>query len=75
MEYGSEKNPGTGPESDAVANLFVPAGYVVSAPIRRGQGDSQGEYIGDRLAQTCTICLHFPNDTLCHGCRPVAQKT
>ncbi len=48
--HGSEKNPGTGPEFDAVANIFVPAGYVVFAPMRRGHGNSQGEYIGDQIA-------------------------
>ena len=50
--HGSEKNPGTGPEFDSVASIFVPAGYVVFAPIRRGQGDSQGDYIGDQIDQT-----------------------
>ncbi|HVU12004.1 MAG TPA: CocE/NonD family hydrolase [Phototrophicaceae bacterium] len=43
--HGSEQNPGTGPEFDAIADIFVPAGYVVFAPMRRGHGDSQGEYI------------------------------
>src|SRR5258706_2709512 len=48
--HGSEQNPGTGPEFDAVANIFVPAGYVVFAPMRRGHGNSEGQYIGDQLA-------------------------
>jgi carboxymethylenebutenolidase len=52
--HGSEQSPGTGPEFDAVATIFVPAGYVVFAPIRRGHGDSQGEYIQDQLAQEKT---------------------
>ncbi len=47
--HGSEQNPGTGPEFDAIADIFVPAGYVVFAPMRRGHGLSQGEYIGDQL--------------------------
>ncbi|HLY27325.1 MAG TPA: hypothetical protein VKQ72_13350 [Aggregatilineales bacterium] len=47
--HGSEQNPGPGPEFDAVANIFVPAGYVVFAPMRRGHGLSEGEYIGDQL--------------------------
>src|ERR1051326_7728989 len=34
--HGSEKNPGGGPQFDAVAGIFVPHGYVVFAPIRRG---------------------------------------
>ena len=48
--HGSEKSPGTGPEFDAIADIFVPAGYVVFAPVRRGHGDSQGEYIDDQIA-------------------------
>src|SRR5262249_56555025 len=34
---------------DAVAAIFVPAGYVVFAPMRRGHGDSEGPYIMDQL--------------------------
>src|SRR5262249_33780152 len=49
--HGSEKSPGTGPEFDAVAAIFVPAGYVVFAPIRRGHGASQGQYIQDQITQ------------------------
>src|SRR6476660_9797678 len=30
--HGSEQNPGTGPEYDSVAAIFVPAGYVVFGP-------------------------------------------
>jgi len=47
--HGSEKNPGTGPDFDAVAQAFVPAGFVVFAPMRRGHGLSQGEYIHDTI--------------------------
>jgi dienelactone hydrolase len=43
--HGSEKNPGAAPQFDAVAAVFVPAGYVVFAPVRRGHGDSEGPYI------------------------------
>src|SRR6266581_2871227 len=43
--HGSEKDPGTSPQFDAVAAIFVPAGYVVFAPMRRGHGDSEGPYI------------------------------
>ena len=43
--HGSEKNPDRGPQFDAVAEIFVPAGYVVFAPVRRGHGDSGGPYI------------------------------
>jgi dienelactone hydrolase len=43
--HGSEKAPGVGRQFDTVASIFVPAGYVVFAPIRRGHGYSQGRYI------------------------------
>jgi hypothetical protein len=47
--HGSEQNPGTARQFDAVAAIFVPAGYVVFAPMRRGHGDSEGPYIMDQL--------------------------
>ena len=47
--HGSEKNPGGGPQFDSVAAVFVPAGYAVFAPVRRGHSDSQGKYIVDTL--------------------------
>ncbi|MEP6495774.1 MAG: prolyl oligopeptidase family serine peptidase [bacterium] len=47
--HGSEKNPGGGPQFDAVANIFVPAGYAVFATVRRGHGGSEGTYIVDTL--------------------------
>ncbi len=47
--HGSEQNPGTTRQFDAVAAIFVPAGYVVFAPMRRGHGDSEGPYIMDQL--------------------------
>ena len=50
--HGSEKAPGVGPQFDSVASIFVPAGYVVFAPIRRGHGYSKGRYIGDVIGQT-----------------------
>jgi len=49
--HGSEKNPGTGPQFDTVAGIFVPAGYVVFAPMRRGHGYSEGPYISDQVDQ------------------------
>ena len=47
--HGSEPDPGGGPQFDSVAAIFVPAGYAVVAPVRRGQSDSQGEYIQDTI--------------------------
>ena len=46
--HGSEKNPGTSPQFDSVAAIFVPAGYVVFAPMRRGHGLSEGPYLPDQ---------------------------
>jgi len=47
--HGSEKNPGGGPQFDSVAAVFVPAGFAVFAPVRRGHGGSEGGYIVDTL--------------------------
>ncbi len=47
--HGSERDPGTMRQFDAVAAIFVPAGYVVFAPMRRGHGDSEGPYIMDQM--------------------------
>ena len=50
--HGSEPNPGGGPQFDSVAAIFVPAGYVVVAPMRRGHSDSRGTYIQDTIKAT-----------------------
>ena len=47
--HGSEPNPGGGPQFDSVAAIFVPAGYVVFAPVRRGHVGSEGRYIQDEI--------------------------
>jgi dienelactone hydrolase len=47
--HGSEPDPGNAPQFDSVAAIFVPAGYVVFAPVRRGHGGSQGTYIQDAI--------------------------
>ena len=46
--HGSEPHPGDR-QFDAVAAIFVPAGYAVFMPVRRGQGGSQGTYIHDTI--------------------------
>ena len=53
--HGSEKDPGAGPQFATVASVFVPAGYVVFAPVRRGHGESKGEYIVDRAKLTAQM--------------------
>jgi len=50
--HGSEHNPGAGPQFDSVASVFVPHGYVVFAPTRRGHGESTGSYISDVVSRT-----------------------
>jgi dienelactone hydrolase len=50
--HGSEPNPGGGPQFDSVAAIFVPAGYVVFAPERRGHGESEGTYIQNAITST-----------------------
>jgi carboxymethylenebutenolidase len=49
--HGSEQDPENSAQFDTIASVFVPAGYVVIAPERRGQSSSQGPYILDALAQ------------------------
>lgn len=43
--HGSEQNPGAGTEFEGIANIFVPHGYAVFAPERRGHDESEGEHI------------------------------
>jgi dienelactone hydrolase/tetratricopeptide (TPR) repeat protein len=43
--HGSEPNPGAGKQFDGIADMFVPHGYVVFSPVRRGHDESEGEYI------------------------------
>src|SRR6266850_1715742 len=47
--HGSEKTPGSSRQFDAVADIFVPAGYAVVAPSRRGHDSSEGAYISDLM--------------------------
>ena len=47
--HGSERDPSSAPQFDAVAAVFAPAGYVVFAPVRRGHADSEGPYIQNQL--------------------------
>lgn len=47
--HGSEKAPGRGPQFDTVGSIFVKAGYVVFAPVRRGHEGSEGSYISDEV--------------------------
>jgi dienelactone hydrolase len=53
--HGSEPDPVGGPQFDSVAAVFVPAGFVVFAPMRRGHSDSQGEYIRESIQQESSL--------------------
>jgi dienelactone hydrolase/tetratricopeptide (TPR) repeat protein len=43
--HGSENHPAVGNQFDGIADVFVPHGYVVFAPDRRGTDESEGDYI------------------------------
>ena len=45
--HGSEKNPAPERQFRGAAGVFVPAGYVTLAVVRRGHGESGGDYIQD----------------------------
>ncbi|MGE5072147.1 MAG: alpha/beta hydrolase family protein [Anaerolineae bacterium] len=49
--HGREAHPDEGSEFDSIAAAFVPEGYVVFAPVRRGQGGSDGESIEDEIKE------------------------
>lgn len=53
--HGSEPNPGGGAQFDSVAAIFVPAGFAVFAPMRRGHSDSQGEYIRESIQKESAL--------------------
>jgi len=50
--HGSDHNPDKGVQG--AASVFLAAGYVVFAPLRRGHGESQGEWISDVVGQERT---------------------
>lgn len=49
--HGGGKDPQSASDFDTLANIFVPQGYVLFAPMRRGQGGSQGQSLSDQIAQ------------------------
>jgi carboxymethylenebutenolidase len=52
--HGSEKDPAAGRQFETVASAFVAAGYLVFAPVRRGHGESEGDYVVDRAKFTAS---------------------
>jgi dienelactone hydrolase len=53
--HGSEENPGKGRQFQTIASVFVPGGYVVFAPQRRGHGESDGDYIVSQAKFTARL--------------------
>lgn len=47
--HGSEFAPGRRQHLDAAAKVFLPAGYVLFMPVRRGHEGSEGAYIVDEI--------------------------
>jgi dienelactone hydrolase len=47
--HGSEHAPGRGQQFDSAAAIFLRAGFVVFAPVRRGHEGSEGVYISDEV--------------------------
>ena len=47
--HGSEFAPGRREQFDSAAKVFLPAGYVLFAPVRRGHEGSEGVYIVDEI--------------------------
>jgi len=64
--HGSEPHPERGPQFDAVARIFVPAGYVVFAPVRRGHGSSEGAYITDEIQRARQTRGGAPQQMMVH---------
>ncbi len=53
--HGSAENLGEGSAFDAIADAFVPEGYVVFAPVRRGEAGSEGESIQDEIREERSV--------------------
>src|SRR5437762_10912485 len=64
--HGSEQHPERGMQFDGVARIFVPAGYVVFAPVRRGHGSSEGAYIVDEIERARQARGGAPQQLMVH---------
>ena len=62
--HGSEPGPGAGAQFDGIARVFVPRGYVVFAPTRRGHDESDGAYITDERARAVATGGQRAGDSL-----------
>jgi carboxymethylenebutenolidase len=64
--HGSEQHPEGGPQFEGVARIFVPAGYVVFAPVRRGHGASEGAYITNEIERARQTRGGAPGQLMVH---------
>ena len=71
--HGSEPRPGAGAQFDGIARVFVPRGYVVFAPTRRGHDDSDGAYITDERARAVATGGQRAGDSLVAHRLPTEQ--
>ena len=71
--HGSEQNPGAGKQFDGIADMFVPHGYVVFAPVRRGHDESEGAYIAATRGRVAGPHGQQAGDTLAARLLPTEQ--
>ena len=71
--HGSENRPGAGAQFDGIARVFVPRGFVVFAPTRRGHDDSDGAYITNERARAVATGGQRAGDSLVARRLPTEQ--
>jgi len=71
--HGSEPHPGAGGQFDRIARVFVPHGFVVFAPTRRGHDESDGAYISDERARAVAAGGQRAGDSLVASRLPTEQ--
>jgi len=71
--HGSEIRPGTGEQFDGIAQVFVPRGFVVFAPTRRGHDGSDGTYLNTERARAIAAGGQRAGDSLVARRLPTEQ--
>jgi len=71
--HGSEPDPGAGGQFDRIARVFVPHGFVVFEPTRRGHDESDGAYISDERARAVAAGGQRAGDSLVASRLPTEQ--
>ena len=71
--HGSEPRPGAGGQFDGIARVFVPRGFVVFAPTRRGHDESDGAYITNERARVVATGGQRAGDSLVARRLPTEQ--